>query len=169
MRTVLIAVTLAGLANMAAAALPDVDIQPTGSNGEINGGRVVLSWGFGAGAPLVTSANIAAGERAEGIAGGATTQDSGVVAHFKNNWGKWLSGLATVAGYVLVADNNDFWPFTGGGGESAGSVSGDTVVASEEATSAAGGTAINGSDNVVVNNNGGTVNVYQDSPIANEK
>ena len=167
MKTVLIAAMVAGLVNMAAAALPDVDIQPTGSNGEINGGRVVLSWGFGAGAPLVTPENIAAGERAEGIAGGATESKSAIVEHFSNNWGKWLSGLATAGGYVLLADNNDYWPFSGDDDNDPVDAPSLTATTTTGASSGQGGAAINGDDNIIVN--GGTVTIYQDSPIANEK
>ena len=167
MKRILIAATLAGLVNMAAAGLPEVDIAPTGSGGEINGGRVTLSWGFGAGAPLVTPENIAAGERAEGIAGGATTQDSGVVAHFKNNWGKWASGLALAFGVYKVADNNDWLPWSDDDKAAAPT---ESTATDTGASSAAGGMAVNGSDNVVINvSNGGSVTVYQDSPIANEK
>ena len=168
MKTVLIAAMVAGLVNMAAAGLPDIDIAPTGSGGEINGGRVVLSWGFGAGAPLVTPANIGASERAEGIGGGgAVEQPSAVVTHLKNNWGKWLIGLATAGGYVLLADNNDYWPFSGDDDNDPVDAPSLTATTTTGASSGQGGAAINGDDNIIVN--GGTVTIYQDSPIANEK
>lgn len=161
MKWILIAAMVAGFMNTAVAALPEVDIAPTGSNGEINGGRVTLSWGFGAGAPIVTP-YLGASERAEGIGGGATTQDSGVVAHFKNNWGKWASGLALAFGVYKVADNNDWLPWS----DDDKAAPAASTASDAGASSAEGGMAVNGSDNVVINvSNGGSVTVYQDSPI----
>ena len=165
MRTAVIMMVMVMVVGQAVAGLPDVTIEPTGRDGRIDGGRVGLTWGFGGGRPAVAGFQHQDNGRAVGGGGGGDDR-SWFARQVDDNWGKWLSSAATVAGYILVADNNGYWPFSGGSDRDAAEVPAVTTASDTGASAAGGGTAVNGSDNVVINvSNGGSVTVYQDSPV----
>lgn len=76
--------------------------------------------------------------------------------------GATLVDAATTWGVYKVADNNKWLPWE----DYDKATPTESTATDAGATSAAGGMAVNGSDNVVINvSNGGSVTVYQDSPI----
>jgi len=78
--------------------------------------------------------------------------------------GSTLVDAASAWGVYKVADNNKWLPWEDYDKAAAPT---ESTATDTGASSAAGGMAVNGSDNVVINvSNGGSVTVYQDSPIA---
>ena len=157
---ILVVVGLLSFVGLIHAGMPDLDWQ-AGYDGEGMSGRITATWGFGAGQPLTTEIAQPDNQPAAGI-GGAADERSWGTRQVQDNWGKWLTGLAGGAALFFVADNN--WLHWVNKSEDRAAEIAEAT--DEGATAGGGGAAVNGNDNVVVQvSNGGTVNVYQDSPV----
>lgn len=125
MKTVIVTVLACLLCNMAQAGF-EWGIVPT-----LDGGMFVLSFDRN---PKIECADPVGAD-----------DDGLVLTHLKNNWGKYTTLLAAIGSYLMVADNNDIWPFSNREADSgAGGVSGAGAAAP------AGGTVVYVSGN---NNN----------------